>query len=139
MAAASKDHGHLCDIEITIDTKAALEGTVFILIEEHCHLNVLGYTKLVDNAIQMFRKHIILLHHLIGYYTDNATAIQIQLAVHQSLSQYFVLIEGLGVKSVINNLRIINSFFHELPGYVHCLCRSAGILEHSGIMYHARI
>ena len=105
------------------------------LIQENSNLNSFCKTQLVNDAIKVFSGHAVKIQIRLAQGTENGLSIKEGNAFKKRSSHDLVLHISLFVEAVVNDASKVNAFSHQETGNLHRLCRSAGILEHTGIMY----
>ena len=109
MTAATKHHGNLCNINLSVGPQAYLILECIRLIHKDRTLNALCIAKLVDNSFQIMWCCIIKAHGLFIDHADNTSAIHKLDTFKQRTSQNLILYIGLFIEGLINERRKIKS------------------------------
>ena len=139
MAAAAKISSYLTYIYDLLGTQAHFVLLGSSLIQENSNLNSFCKTQLVNDAIKVFSGHAVKIQIRLAQGTENGLSIKECNAFKERSSHDLVLHISLFIEAVIDDTSKVNTLFHEKTGDLHGPCRSAGIFEHTGIMYQSCI
>ena len=135
MTAAAKIERYLAYIYDFLGTQTYLILLRSCLIQENSNLHSLCKTQLVDDTVKVFSGHTVKVQIRLAQGTENGLSIKEGNAFKKRSSHDLVLHISLFVEAVVNDASKVNAFSHQETGNLHRLCRRAGILEHTGIMY----
>ena len=130
MTAAAKIERYLAYIYDFLGTQTYLILLRSCLIQENSNLHSLCKTQLVDDTVKVFSGHTVKVQIRLAQGTENGLSIKEGNAFKKRSSHDLVLHISLFVEAVVNDASKVKE-----TGNLHRLCRSAGILEHTGIMY----